>query len=50
MSFSQSFLKETVEAVNRIDSSTIDRMAEGLGAARDSGGRLFILGVGGCGE
>ena len=47
MSFSQDFLKETVEAVNKIESGAIDRMAEGLGAVRGSGGRLFILGVGG---
>ena len=47
MSFSQSFLKETLEAVGKIDSASIDRMAEGLGSVRGSGGRLFILGVGG---
>ena len=47
MSFSKSFLDETLEAVKQIDASAVDRMAEGLGAARDRGGRLFILGVGG---
>lgn len=47
MSFSQGYLKETVEAVGRIDGAVIDRMAEGLGRVRASGGRLFILGVGG---
>jgi D-sedoheptulose 7-phosphate isomerase len=47
MSFSKAFLDETVEAVKRIDSAAVDRLAEGLGAARDRGGRLFILGVGG---
>jgi D-sedoheptulose 7-phosphate isomerase len=47
MSFSKAFLDETVEAVKRIDVAAVDRMAEGLGAVRNSGGRLFILGVGG---
>ncbi|MBK5259093.1 MAG: SIS domain-containing protein [Thermoanaerobaculia bacterium] len=47
MSFSQDFLKETIEAVSRIDSAVVDRMAAGLGAVRERGGRLFILGVGG---
>ncbi len=47
MSFSQDFLKETIEAVSRIDTAVVDRMAAGLGAVRDRGGRLFILGVGG---
>lgn len=47
MSFSTSFLDETVQAVKRIDADAVDRMAAGLGAVRDGGGRLFILGVGG---
>ncbi len=47
MSFSQNYLEETVEAVRRIDGGAVDRMAEGLGRVRASGGRLFILGVGG---
>ena len=47
MSFSREFLDETVEIVRRIDPSVIDRMATGLAAVRDGGGRLFIIGVGG---
>jgi len=47
MSFSQGYLQETLQAVGKIDGDTIDRLAEGLGAVRASGGRLFILGVGG---
>lgn len=47
MSFSKTYLDETLEAVRRIDGSVIDRMAQGLGRVRDAGGRLFILGVGG---
>ena len=47
MTFSRAFLDETIEAVRRIDTEVVDRMAEGLAAVRDHGGRLFILGVGG---
>jgi D-sedoheptulose 7-phosphate isomerase len=46
-SFSRSFLAESIEVIRLIDAEAIDRMAAGLGASRDSGGRLFILGVGG---
>ncbi|MEO6488003.1 MAG: SIS domain-containing protein [Thermoanaerobaculia bacterium] len=47
MTFSREFLDETLEAVRRIDADAVDRMATGLAAVRDGGGRLFILGVGG---
>ncbi len=47
MSFSRTYLDETQEVVRRIDADAIDRMAEGLARVRESGGRLFILGVGG---
>jgi D-sedoheptulose 7-phosphate isomerase len=47
MSFSKTYLDETMEVVRRIDAAAIDRVAEGLGKVRESGGRLFILGVGG---
>ena len=46
-SFSRTFLDESIEVIRRIDAPAIDRMAAGLAASRDSGGRLFILGVGG---
>jgi D-sedoheptulose 7-phosphate isomerase len=46
-SFSRAFLDESIEVIRRIDADLVDRMATGLGAVRDSGGRLFILGVGG---
>jgi D-sedoheptulose 7-phosphate isomerase len=46
-SFSRSFLDESIEVIRRIDADLVDRVATGLGAVRDSGGRLFILGVGG---
>src|SRR3954462_12957098 len=38
---------ETIDIVGRLDSAAIDRRAQALAAARDAGGRLFILGVGG---
>ena len=45
--FTTQFLKESAELIAALDGSVIDRVADGLGAARDAGGRLFILGVGG---
>ncbi len=47
MSFSRAFLDETIDIVRRIDADGVDRLAEGLAAVRDRGGRLFIVGVGG---
>lgn len=46
-SFTTQFLKESAELIAGLDGAVIDRVADGLGAARDGGGRLFILGVGG---
>ena len=45
--FVKTYLDETLKAVKEIDAAAIDAVAVGLGAARDAGGRLFILGVGG---
>src|SRR3954451_22318915 len=47
MNFTQQFLDESVQILKALDGAVIDRMSEGLAAARDGGGRLFILGVGG---
>lgn len=47
MHFSKTFLEETAKIVQTIDADAIEKLAEGLGALRDAGGRLFILGVGG---
>ena len=47
MSFSRTFLEETIQAVKQLDVDGIDRLAAGLASAREAGGRLFILGVGG---
>ena len=46
-SFSRDFLDESIEVIRRIDADSVDRLATALGSARDAGGRLFILGVGG---
>lgn len=47
MSYSDSYLEETARILDQLDSDTLERMAEGLASARDSAGRLFVLGVGG---
>src|SRR5205809_7151376 len=41
------YLGEAAEIATRIDQSAVDRIVEILSAARDQGGRLFFLGVGG---
>src|SRR6201993_1498640 len=45
--FSKAFVDESITILNKIDTDSIEKLATGLGAARDGGGRLFILGVGG---
>jgi len=45
--FVKMYLDETERAVRELDAAAIEAVATGLGAARDAGGRLFILGVGG---
>jgi D-sedoheptulose 7-phosphate isomerase len=45
--FTRSFLEESVSVLRALDADTVERLATGLGAVRDAGGRLFILGVGG---
>ena len=47
MSFSQQFLAEAGEILQRLDVDGIESMARLLAGVRSSGGRLFILGVGG---
>ena len=46
-SFAQVFLKESIDIIKEIEVATIDQIATLLSQSRDSGGRLFILGVGG---
>jgi D-sedoheptulose 7-phosphate isomerase len=45
--FSREFLNESIELIHKLDDQMIENMAVGLAQARDQGGRLFILGVGG---
>ena len=47
MTFTESFLRETVDLVQNLDTEQIERMATGIAEVRERGGRLFILGVGG---
>ena len=47
MSFAANYLDEVASIAKALDATSIDRMAEALAAARDRGGRLFILGAGG---
>jgi len=45
--FSTTFLAETIAILGKVDTGEIEHMAWGLAQVRQSGGRLFILGVGG---
>ena len=47
MTYSEAFLKETIEIAARIDSAEIEKLAAELAALKCRGGRLFFLGVGG---
>jgi len=47
MTFSQSFLDESLAVMQAIDTDAVEACAAGLAAVRDRGGRLFVLGVGG---
>jgi D-sedoheptulose 7-phosphate isomerase len=45
--FAAAYLDEAAAIMAAIDTDELERMAAGLTRVRDSGGRLFILGVGG---
>jgi D-sedoheptulose 7-phosphate isomerase len=47
MTFTQQFLAEAAQIVDRLDSEAIEGLAALLAETRSKGGRLFILGVGG---
>lgn len=47
MDFSTQFCDETAAILQQLDKGAIERLAARLARARDEGGRLFILGVGG---
>ncbi|MQA75093.1 MAG: SIS domain-containing protein [Solirubrobacterales bacterium] len=46
-SFADGFVAETTEILAAVDTGEVERVASGLARARERGGRLFILGVGG---
>ena len=45
--FSETFLDESIQLIGKLDTTSIEAVAEGLSSVRAGGGRLFILGVGG---
>jgi D-sedoheptulose 7-phosphate isomerase len=47
MSFSDDYLQEAARIARSIDTATVEAAAAALAATRASGGRLFVLGVGG---
>ncbi len=47
MSFSKEHLEETIRITEKISVEKIEEMVENLLAVKNSGGRLFVLGVGG---
>ena len=47
MSYTRQHLDEAGNIIQKLDESAIERVVEALRTARDRGGRLFILGVGG---
>ena len=47
MAFADTFLAETRQIAERLNTGAIERLVAALAAVRERGGRLFILGVGG---
>jgi D-sedoheptulose 7-phosphate isomerase len=47
MTFTEEFLAEAAEIIQRIDVDSVESVAALLAVCRSAGGRLFILGVGG---
>jgi D-sedoheptulose 7-phosphate isomerase len=45
--FAKDFLAEAAQIVSRLDTASLEAAARLIGELRDTGGRLFILGVGG---
>jgi D-sedoheptulose 7-phosphate isomerase len=45
--FTAQYLAESIELIHKFDTQSIEAVADRLARARDGGGRLFILGVGG---
>ena len=47
MNFTETFIAEATEILNKLDIAAIERTVDLLAQTREQGGRLFILGVGG---
>jgi D-sedoheptulose 7-phosphate isomerase len=47
MTFSESFIGESIKILQAVDTASVEACASGLANVRERGGRLFILGVGG---
>jgi D-sedoheptulose 7-phosphate isomerase len=47
MNFTQQFLAEAIQVIERLDTNVIEKAVDLLAQTRERGGRLFILGVGG---
>ena len=47
MSYAQQHLNESIEVIQKIDASVIEKMADLLARVKTNGGRIFFLGVGG---
>jgi D-sedoheptulose 7-phosphate isomerase len=47
MTYTEQYLNEAGEILNQLDHDAVERMVDLLVSAREQGGRLFILGVGG---
>ncbi len=47
MSYAQQHLNESIEIIQKIDVAAIEKMADLLAQVKQSGGRIFFLGVGG---
>lgn len=47
MNFTETFITEAIEILNKLEVDAIEKMANILVQTREQGGRLFILGVGG---
>lgn len=47
MTFTETFLAEAGAILRALDAGAVERLAASLARVRDSGGRLFVLGVGG---
>lgn len=47
MTFAETFIAESHQVLDALDTGAIEDLATGLAAVRGRGGRLFILGVGG---